>query len=706
MNELFSPLRRRIDLAIAAPFALGALRVRPNVLEVEGPEGVQTLEPRVMQVLVALHQNRGEPVSRDELSELCWNGRIVGEDALHRCVGRLRKVLSAEPRATIDTIPKIGYRLRVLPADHVEADQPLLVRAPAAPPRPRRRVVLVAAGVAAAALLGAGATAWNLLRPATAWSAEGMRPLTAEPGDEAHPALSPDGRFLAYSAGPGFYGQRDLFLRSVSEGAPLRLTSDPADESASAWSPSGERIAFVRQTRGEPCRIVVLPVPTGAERTVSRCSMVGSTGLAWLDERTILLADRPGPDALNRIRTLDVETGAVRDLSRPDPDSLGDSEPVPSPDGRQVVFRRSFSYGVHRLYLLDTRTGAERPLTRDGWKALSYAWAPDGRTLFYATNRGGDFGLWALDTRGTSEPKRVSVALRPVMNFGRISADRQGRLAVETSNHRWNLFTARGGEQPTLVTDSTGRDWDPDVAHHGGVVFISDQTGAPEVWVRPEGGEPTRLTRLAASYAHTPRWSPDGRRVAFIADRDGRTDLWLMNADGSGLSRVTGDGAAKLDPVWDADGRTLVYVEQSGPASRLLRVGASGGEPAPLPGGSDFRALRPGWDGALYGLKKGDRRLWRLPREGGVAALVSPTFQVEDGWATGPLGVYQVRGGFTPTPSFWVRSWAGEERKLADLPIVAPNPSIGVDPRNGALVFPRILRDESDIALLDVRSRS
>jgi hypothetical protein len=62
---------------------------------------------------------------------------------------------------------------------------------------------------------------------------------------------------------------------------------------------------------------MVLPVPRGAERTVGRCSMVGATGLAWLDERTLVLADRSRPAEVVRIRALDVETGAVRDITRP-----------------------------------------------------------------------------------------------------------------------------------------------------------------------------------------------------------------------------------------------------------------------------------------------------------------------------------------------------------------------------------------------------
>ncbi|HYE42365.1 MAG TPA: winged helix-turn-helix domain-containing protein, partial [Caulobacteraceae bacterium] len=575
MNQPFPPPRRRIELALAPPFALGSLRVSPNALEVRGPGGVQTLEPRVMQVLVALHENLGQPVSRTDFSEQCWEGRIVGEDALFRCVGRLRKVLAGEPRAVIDTIPKVGYRLRVEPPESADVG-------PTRPPAPSRRrprpLLLAAAGGALVALLALGAVAADRLRPAAAWSAQGMQPLTAEPGLESHPALSPDGRFLVYAASPDIQSPRDLFLKGVREGTPLRLTRDPADDAAAAWAPSGDRIAFVRQSGGEPCRIVVLPVPRGGERTVGRCSLAQSTRLAWLDERTLLLSDRTRSDQVTRIRALDVETGAARDFSRPAADSLADTEPLPTPDGRGVVFRRSTSQGVDDLYFVDARTGAERPLKRDGWKALGYAWAADGRTLFYASNRGGDFGLWSLDTRRASAPKRVSLGL---MTFGSMSSDRAGRLAVETIDRRKNLFLFGGDGAPEAVTASTGRDWDPDVAPHGGLVFVSDQGGAPEVWVKPAGGEPVQATRLKASYLLTPRWSPDGRRIAFIAARDHKTELWTMNADGSGLARVTRDGIAKAQPVWDADGSALVYVERRGATLRLQRVGALGGAPVP-----------------------------------------------------------------------------------------------------------------------------
>src|SRR5262245_34137283 len=87
-----------IDLAHEDEFTLGALIVRPSerIVVVGGQEEV--LEPRVMQVLVALGRRAGKVTSRDDLVALCWGGRAVGEDAIQRPVARARK-LGAESGA-------------------------------------------------------------------------------------------------------------------------------------------------------------------------------------------------------------------------------------------------------------------------------------------------------------------------------------------------------------------------------------------------------------------------------------------------------------------------------------------------------------------------------------------------------------------------------------------------------------------------------
>ena len=73
----------------------------------------ETLEPRVMQVLVALARVKGEILSRDDLIESCWDGVVVGEDAINRCIGRLRKAAEASGNEfSIETVPRVGYRLK------------------------------------------------------------------------------------------------------------------------------------------------------------------------------------------------------------------------------------------------------------------------------------------------------------------------------------------------------------------------------------------------------------------------------------------------------------------------------------------------------------------------------------------------------------------------------------------------------------------
>src|SRR5690348_10767008 len=94
---------RTIELAGEPHFRLGDLDVRPATLEVEQGGRSEALEPRIMQVLVALARQRAEVVSRDALIQLCWGGRIVGEDALNRCISRLRKVAQTYGGFEIET---------------------------------------------------------------------------------------------------------------------------------------------------------------------------------------------------------------------------------------------------------------------------------------------------------------------------------------------------------------------------------------------------------------------------------------------------------------------------------------------------------------------------------------------------------------------------------------------------------------------------
>ena len=102
---------RPVDLAHIRPFRVGPVEVRPATLEVVGGERRELLEPRVMQVLVALAQAGGEILSRDDLIAACWEGRAVTDDAINRVLSRLRALARTFGGFEIETITKVGYRL-------------------------------------------------------------------------------------------------------------------------------------------------------------------------------------------------------------------------------------------------------------------------------------------------------------------------------------------------------------------------------------------------------------------------------------------------------------------------------------------------------------------------------------------------------------------------------------------------------------------
>lgn len=106
-----SDFKTEVDLAESVPFALGPLKVTPALLEVAIGERRETMEPRIMQVFVALNRTKGEVVSRDALIRDCWDGRAVGDDAINRCIARLRRLAQTEGGFAIETIPRVGYRL-------------------------------------------------------------------------------------------------------------------------------------------------------------------------------------------------------------------------------------------------------------------------------------------------------------------------------------------------------------------------------------------------------------------------------------------------------------------------------------------------------------------------------------------------------------------------------------------------------------------
>ena len=111
----FDPVttRERIDLATEREMELGGMRVTPADCAVTMNGERRDVQPRVMQVLVALAKDRPHVVSREKLVQLCWEGRIVGDDSVNRCVLALRNLARefTPPPFAIETVPRVGHSL-------------------------------------------------------------------------------------------------------------------------------------------------------------------------------------------------------------------------------------------------------------------------------------------------------------------------------------------------------------------------------------------------------------------------------------------------------------------------------------------------------------------------------------------------------------------------------------------------------------------
>ena len=148
----------RVILAHEPPFHIGDVFVHPPTRQVERDSKQETLEPRVMQVLVALSRAGGGIVTRDELIESCWDGRVVGDDSINRVISRIRRLAAdlGGGHFAVETIARVGYRLVPAHATGVRlASRP----EPDRGPKVDRRM-LVGGTMAAASLAIAGAIAF------------------------------------------------------------------------------------------------------------------------------------------------------------------------------------------------------------------------------------------------------------------------------------------------------------------------------------------------------------------------------------------------------------------------------------------------------------------------------------------------------------------------------------------------------------------
>ena len=689
------------------PLRIGEWRLDPAVrsLSREGEE--HRLEPKMLDVLLVLIEGEGRPVDREHIERTVWSGAAVGTDLLNRTVWKLRQVLRDDPSAPayIETIPRTGYRLVADVRLEPEESAPSAgTNPPLAPPivaRPGRVAGLVVAGllvVVAGALvlprLGARTDPAERAGPATPLR---IAPLTTAPGYEAAPSLSPDGRWVAYQRyDPSGSAQWDVHILEVADGSSRPLATAPAAaEYAPTWSPRGDTVAYVRQEADGTCSIVVHPLD-GEATSVAACAPGQSHELSWLPDGQLVMASS-GPSHVLGLVRIPRDGGAPLPLTTPPEGYQGDVRPRVSPDGRSVAFVRERTAGVSDVWVLDLGTLEPRRLTQDHRRVDGLAWTPDGHDLVFSSTRGGASQLWRVPVAG-GPPTVLPMSGRNASRISMAAGAAGPTLVYEEyfgDADLWTFDPASGTHEPWAGSNRS--EWAPVVSPDGAwVAFLSDRTGAAEVWLLPSsGGQPTQVTRLDGAAVDPPRWLTDSSRLVFGAAVDGEFDLYTVARDGTDLRRLSDDPVDERTPSW-WNGE-IVYAANRTGTPELWAIPAEGGPSRRLTSGGGW-APRPSADGSrLLHTRSGESGLWALDPDGTVARIAEDVAPGDWGnWLPTPDGIVLLRvwGGNTPVLE---RLTAGGARTLATIDAELPDQAGVTRLPNGRLLYGRVVRSESDL---------
>jgi tricorn protease len=401
--------------------------------------------------------------------------------------------------------------------------------------------------------------------------------LTAAPSRSAmpalsQPALSPDGSEIAFVAGG------DIWVVPSSGGVAHLLVSHPATEDRPLYSPDGKYLAFT-STRTGNGDVYVLTLATGELRRMT-WDDAAETLDAWSRDSKWIYFSSASHDisGMNDIFRVSADGGTPMEVTADR--YTTEFGAAPAPDGTTLAFSaRGIASGqwwrhghshIDESELWLRREGSpatyER-LTAGNAKNLWPMWAPDGKTLYFMSDRTGQENIWKQALGGQAEPVTnfdSGRVLWPSMaangggivferDFGIWKLDPATRRASELKIELRGAPASAGLEHKRMTSDFEDLALSPDgkklvfVAH--GEIFAASAK---------DGGDAIRITRTVEP-EYTPDWAPDNHRIAYVSGRGGRDHVYLYDFATGQETAVTNGDSDESDPHFSPDGKLLAF---------------------------------------------------------------------------------------------------------------------------------------------------
>ena len=442
-------------------------------------------------------------------------------------------------------------------------------------------------------------------RAASRWRPVEFQRLTDEVGINESPAISPDGKMVAFVAPVN--GRQHVWIRLLTGGAPLQITRDECDHISPRWAPDSSSLIYFTPpaTPGEEGALWEVSALGGVPRPIVGALVGGD--ISHDGRRIALLRVAEGQVVLTTVSRNGSDAQAVAHVPR----GHFWSAPRWSPDDAWLAFHgRGLTVWDEVLWVVPARGGDRRAIARATFMR-GVSWLPGQASLVYSSSKGSTqpypptFNLRVVNIDGSSDTQITSGDVSYVAP----DLHESGRLVVcriRNESDIWKFPVSGSAIENTHamvpVTRQTGQVQVPWVSPNGSeIVYISDNGGHANLWaIRTDGTRARQITfeRDPDIVIGLPKWSPAGDGIAYIASRKGELpQLWVVRPDGRGARKLVDQG---LWPSWGHDGQWLYYTRNVD-AERfgIEKVPVMGGPPVIVRGEDSATAPASG-QGVLY----------------------------------------------------------------------------------------------------------